>query len=200
MKRLKAKHVAAAAAANQIPPASKPEIAFCGRSNVGKSSLINALCGGSELARVSKTPGRTRMLHFFETNAPFTLVDLPGYGFAKGPASDKKQWQGLLEAYFRNRPELCLVVSLIDSRHPATKDDEAMHRFLRDCSVRFEPVATKIDKLKMGERARNMEALRLQLGLTYKPLPFSSLSGEGRDRLLRFLIDCAGGYDGNPKP
>src|SRR5688572_7341276 len=132
MKRIKAVHVAAAAAPGQIPPAKKPEIALCGRSNVGKSSFINALCGQEELARVSKTPGRTRMLHFFETSAPFTLVDLPGYGFAKGPGSDKKQWQSLLEAYFRNRPALCLVISLIDSRHPATKDDMAMHEFLRD--------------------------------------------------------------------
>jgi GTP-binding protein len=200
MKRLNARHVAAAAAPGQIPPAKKPEVALCGRSNVGKSSLINALCGQQELARVSKTPGRTRMLHFFETTAPFTLVDLPGYGFAKGPASDKKQWQNLMEAYFRNRPELCLVVSLIDSRHPATRDDLAMHSFLRDCDVRFEPVATKIDKLKMGERAKNLESLRLQFGLTYKPIAFSSVNGEGRERLLHFMSDCAQGYEGNPKP
>jgi GTP-binding protein len=199
MKRIKARHVAAAAAPGQIPPAKKPEIALCGRSNVGKSSLINALCGQEELARVSKTPGRTRMIHFFETSAPFTLVDLPGYGFAKGPASDKKQWQGLLEHYFRNRPELRLVISLIDSRHGATKDDMSMHAFLRDCGVRFEPVATKIDKLKMGERARNLESLRLQMGLTYRPLFFSATSGEGRERLLHFMSDCANGYEGNPK-
>jgi len=199
MKRLQAKHVAAAAASGQIPPAKKPEVALCGRSNVGKSSLINALCGQQELARVSKTPGRTRMLHFFETNAPFNLVDLPGYGFAAGPASDKKQWQSLLEAYFRNRPELCLVISLIDSRHPASKDDLGMHRFLRDCGVRWEPVATKIDKLKMGERSRNLEALRLQLGLTYKPMVFSAIDGEGRERVIHFMSDCAQGYQGNPK-
>jgi GTP-binding protein len=198
MKRIQAKHVAAAAAPDQIPPSSKPEIALCGRSNVGKSSFINALCGQEELARVSKTPGRTRMLHFFETNAAFTLVDLPGYGYAKGPAQDKKKWQELLDGYFRNRPALCLVISLIDSRHPATKDDMAMHDFLRDCGVHWEPVATKIDKLKMGERARNLEGLRRQFGLSYKPMVFSATNGEGRERVMHYMSDCAKGIKGNP--
>jgi GTP-binding protein len=198
MKRLKGKHIAAAARPGDIPKAIKPEIALCGRSNVGKSSLINALCGQQEIARVSKTPGRTRMLHFFDMSAPFVLVDLPGYGFAKGPEQDRNAWRALLEAYFRNRPELCVVLSLLDSRHPATKDDLAMHSFLRDCNVHWEPVATKVDKLKMGERRKNLEALRLQMGLTYLPLAFSSTNGEGREALVGYMMKCSQGYQGNP--
>jgi GTP-binding protein len=199
MKRLNARHAGQAASPSQIPPAKGPEIALCGRSNVGKSSFINALCGQTEIARVSKTPGRTRMIHFFETETGFTLVDMPGYGFASGPRSERAAWQALLEAYFRGRDSLKLTLSLIDARHPATKDDLAMHEFLRDCGVPWEPVATKIDKLKMGERAKNLEALRLQLGLSYRPLFFSSSTGEGREKVLGHIKACAQGYRGNPK-
>ncbi len=198
MKKLKATHSAVASAPERIPKALGPEIAVVGRSNVGKSSFINEICGQKDLARVSKTPGRTRELHFFTTLSGFTLVDLPGYGFAHASKEDKTAWGKLLEAYFKNRPELKLVISLLDARHPASSGDEQMHDFLRDCDVLWEPVATKIDKLNQSERAKNLEALRLQLGISYKPMVFSAVNGEGNDRVLGHMIACAKGYVGNP--
>ncbi|MES2202293.1 MAG: ribosome biogenesis GTP-binding protein YihA/YsxC [candidate division FCPU426 bacterium] len=195
----KAVFVKSASGVHQAPVSDLPEIALAGRSNVGKSSFINALCGEEGLARVSKTPGRTRLMHFFNTNADFCLVDLPGYGFAKASKGERDKWRSMVEGFFRGRPNLKLVVSLIDSRHPATKDDLAMHEFLRDCGLNWEPIATKTDKLSGSAKGKNLAALKRQLGLSYTPLGFSAFSGDGRERVIRHLKECAAGYQGNPK-
>jgi GTP-binding protein len=196
--KLKAKFLKSASRLDQCPGDGLPEIAVVGRSNVGKSSFINALCRQNDLARVSKTPGRTRLIHFFDTDQGFRLVDLPGYGFAQASKSEKQRWKEMLDAYFRGRPELKLVISLIDSRHDATKDDLGMHSFLRDCDLAWEPVATKTDKLSGSAKGKQLAALRRQLGLSYAPMGISSVTGDGRERILAHLKACAQGYVGNP--
>jgi GTP-binding protein len=140
-----------AAKLEQLPPARGVEIAFAGRSNVGKSSLINALTNVTGLARASNTPGRTRELNFFDVNGRVTLVDMPGYGFAKAPKSEVKQWQAVLRGYLRGRPGLTRVFLLIDSRHGVLKADEEMFDLLDEAAVTYQVVLTKIDKIKPAE-------------------------------------------------
>ncbi len=135
----------------QLPPSKGVEIAFAGRSNVGKSSLINALTGMTELARASNTPGRTRELNFFNVNEAMTLVDMPGYGYAKASKADVKRWQSVLRGYLRGRPGLTRAFVLIDSRHGILKADEEMFELLDDSAVTYQLVLTKIDKIKPAE-------------------------------------------------
>ncbi len=135
----------------QLPEVKGVEIAFAGRSNVGKSSLINALTGMRELARASNTPGRTRELNFFNVNDALTLVDMPGYGFAKASKADVKQWQAVLKSYLRGRPGLTRAFVLIDSRHGILKADEEMFELLDESAVAYQVVLTKIDKIKPQE-------------------------------------------------
>ena len=132
----------------QLPVIKGTEIAFAGRSNAGKSSLINALTGHKELARASNTPGRTRELNFFSLGGgKLTLVDMPGYGYAKAPKSDVKQWQGLLRTYLRGRPGLTRVFVLVDARHGVTATDLEMFKLLDESAVTFQIVLTKVDKI-----------------------------------------------------
>ncbi len=187
MARLKARYLKAADSLAQCPADGLPEVALAGRSNVGKSSFLNSLCGEKDLARVSKTPGRTQMLHFFEVQGGFRLVDLPGYGFARVPARMRQHWRDLVEGYLTGRPNLRLVLSLLDSRHAATPDDLQLHAFLRQSGLDWEPVATKADKLSGNERAKSLERLRVQLGLSYKPQACSAVSGFGRDEVIRLI-------------
>lgn len=196
--KFKASFLKSASRVDQCPQDQVPEIAMVGRSNVGKSSFINALCGEVGLARVSKTPGRTRLIHFFDTNQGLRLVDLPGYGFAKASKGERDKWRSMVESYCRDRPNLKLVVSLIDSRHEATKDDLALHAFLRDCGLAWEPVATKTDKLSGSMKGKQLAALKRQLGLTYTPLSMSALTGDGREKVMAHLKAVAEGYKGNP--
>jgi GTP-binding protein len=135
----------------QLPLVKVPEVAFAGRSNVGKSSLINALTGVKGLARASNTPGRTRELNFFDANGRLMLVDMPGYGFAKAAKSDVKQWQAVLRGYLRGRPGLTRVFVLIDSRHGVTAHDTDMFDLLDEAAVPYQLVLTKADKIKDGE-------------------------------------------------
>ena len=135
----------------QLPPSKGVEIAFAGRSNVGKSSLINALTGMTELARASNTPGRTRELNFFDVNEAMTLVDMPGYGYAKASKADVKRWQAVLRGYLRGRPGLTRAFVLIDSRHGILKADEEMFELLDDSAVTYQLVLTKVDKIKPAE-------------------------------------------------
>ena len=139
------------AALHQLPPASGVEIAFAGRSNVGKSSLINALTGVKELARASNTPGRTRELNFFNIAGRLTLIDMPGYGYAKAPKKEVKKWQSMLRGYLRGRPGLTRAFVLIDSRHGVLAADEEMFDLLDESAVTYQLVLTKIDKLKPAE-------------------------------------------------
>lgn len=143
---------------DQLPPVRGVEIAFAGRSNVGKSSLINALTGVNGLARASNTPGRTRELNFFDVNSQITLVDMPGYGYAKAPKADVKKWQSVLRGYLQGRPGLTRVFVLIDSRHGVLQADLDMFRLLDESAVTYQLVLTKIDKLKPGEAAKCLAA------------------------------------------
>lgn len=139
------------AALPQLPPSDGVEIAFAGRSNVGKSSLINALTGMRDLARASNTPGRTRELNFFNVNEQMTLVDMPGYGYAKASKAEVKKWQSVLKGYLRGRPGLTRAFVLIDSRHGILKADEEMFELLDESAVTYQLVLTKIDKIKPAE-------------------------------------------------
>lgn len=137
----------------QLPPLAGTEIAFAGRSNVGKSSLINALTGVRGLARASNTPGRTRELNFFDIDGRITLVDMPGYGYAKAPKTEVKQWQDVLKGYLRGRVGLTRVFVLIDARHGVKAEDREMFDMLDETAVAYQLVLTKTDKIKASELA-----------------------------------------------
>lgn len=139
------------AALDKLPVADKVEVAFAGRSNVGKSSLINALTGVNGLARASNTPGRTRELNFFDVAGRMNLVDMPGYGFAKAPKTEVKKWQDVLKGYLRGRPGLTRAFVLIDSRHGIMAPDREMFDLLDEAAVAYQIVLTKTDKIKPGE-------------------------------------------------
>jgi GTP-binding protein len=143
----------------QLPPPAGVEIAFAGRSNVGKSSLINALTGVNGLARASNTPGRTRELNFFDVNSQLTLVDMPGYGYAKAPKHEVKVWQAVLRGYLRGRPGLTRAFVLIDSRHGILKADEEMFDLLDEAAVTYQAVLTKSDKIKPPELEKMRETV-----------------------------------------
>jgi GTP-binding protein len=136
---------------DQLPPVKGVEIAFAGRSNVGKSSLINALTGVKDLARASNTPGRTRELNFFDIAGRLTLVDMPGYGYAKASKKEVKLWQSMLRGYLRGRPGLTRAFVLIDSRHGVLAADEEMFKLLDESAVTYQLVLTKSDKIKPAE-------------------------------------------------
>ena len=136
---------------DQLPPARGVEVAFAGRSNAGKSSLINALASVNDLARASNTPGRTRELNFFDIGGKLTLVDMPGYGYAKAAKKEVKQWQSMLRGYLRGRPGLTRAFVLIDARHGVLPADEAMLELLDEAAVTYQLVLTKIDKIKPAE-------------------------------------------------
>lgn len=143
--------VAGVATMEQFPELNLPEVALIGRSNVGKSSLINALTNHGSLARTSQTPGATRQLNFFNVQDMFHLVDVPGYGYAKASKKDVKQWQGLLFDYLRGRRQLARAFVLVDARHGVKKADDEMFKLLNDAAVSFQFVLTKIDKVTPNE-------------------------------------------------
>ena len=176
----------------QIPSDPIPQVAFSGRSNVGKSSLVNTLLGRKSLARVSSAPGKTITINFYEVDKKLFLVDLPGYGFAKRTLEDKKQWSTLTDGYFtsnKNIDRLSLVIQLVDSRVGPTKDDEMMLDFLSAAELPFVVVATKTDKLNATERKKNLEALAAHPLVNGAPvIPFSSLKGEGKEELWRTIL------------
>ena len=176
----------------QIPGDPKTQIAFSGRSNVGKSSLINTLLGRKNLARVSSSPGKTITINFYDVDGKLYLVDLPGYGFAKRNPEEKKQWSALTDGYFtqnKNIDRLCLVLQLVDSRVGPTTDDEMMLDFLAQSEIPFVVVATKIDKLNATERKNNLEAIRSHPLVNGAPvIPFSSLKGEGKEELWKTIF------------
>ena len=180
----------------QIPSDPIAQVAFSGRSNVGKSSLINALLGRKSLARVSSAPGKTITINFYEVDKKLFLVDLPGYGFAKRTLEDKAKWSALTDGYFtqnKNIDRLALVLQLIDSRIGPTKDDEMMLDFLRATETPFAVVATKTDKLNATEKKKNIEAISKHPLIAGVPvIPFSALKGEGKDELWKAIFHYTG--------
>jgi len=178
-----------AAAGGWRPETSLPEVAFSGRSNVGKSSLINALVRRKALARVSKTPGRTREIHFFGINDAFTLVDLPGYGYAKISKERQAEWQPLIEGYLRGAPALRGVVQLLDVRRDPTDDDLQMFDLLAHIGLPTLVCVTKVDKLSKGAAAKQVQSLALRLGLDpAQMISFSAVTGAGRDELAEAVM------------
>ena len=180
----------------QFPADPVAQVAFSGRSNVGKSSLINSLLGRKSLARVSSAPGKTITINFYDVDKQLFLVDLPGYGFAKRKPEDKAQWSALTDGYFtqnKNIDRLCLVVQLIDSRIGPTADDEMMLQYLREAGLPFVVVATKCDKLNATERKKSTELLRSHPDIPADtPIIFySALKGEGRTDLWKQLCEHA---------
>lgn len=168
----------------QLPISDLPEIAFSGRSNVGKSSLINKIFNRKNLARVSSTPGKTTTVNFFRVS-DVRFADLPGYGYAKRSDSERKRWADLMEGYFQSERNLKLVVQLIDMRHPPSQDDITMLHFICETGYPFIIVLTKCDKLNKTERAKRREALEQELALAGKcvKIEFSALSGEGVEQV-----------------
>ncbi len=178
----------------QFPTDPVPQIAFSGRSNVGKSSLINSLLGRKSLARVSSAPGKTITINFYDVDKQLFLVDLPGYGFAKRKPEDKEKWSALTDGYFTQNPNLdriALVVQLIDSRIGPTADDEMMLNYLREAELPFVVVATKSDKLNATERKKSAELLHSHPDIPADtPIVFySALKGEGKNDLWRLLSE-----------
>ncbi|WP_457678224.1 ribosome biogenesis GTP-binding protein YihA/YsxC [Thermovibrio sp.] len=172
-----------------LPQTPYSEVAFVGRSNVGKSSLLNALANNFKLAKVSSKPGKTRSVNFFLVNDAFFLVDLPGYGFAKVPLSEQKRWKELIEGYLRNRDKLKGVFLLVDSKVGPTEKDLQMKEWLEFYNIPYLVVATKVDRLKSKERRGLEERIRKALGSPQvKVIPFSSKTREGREALLRKLF------------
>ncbi len=178
----KAEFTAAAGTSSQLQISDKPEVIFSGRSNVGKSSLINKLVNRKSLARVSATPGKTATINFFDVDK-FCLVDLPGYGYAKVSRSEKERWAELMEGYFAQERNFCLVVQIIDMRHPPTQDDLNMIDFLYSNGFAFIIVLTKKDKLKKKAQQESLDRINSILS-EYEGIelfPFSALNGEGTE-------------------
>ncbi|HBD07210.1 MAG TPA: YihA family ribosome biogenesis GTP-binding protein [Syntrophobacteraceae bacterium] len=173
----------------QYPRHELPELAFAGRSNVGKSSLINCLLQRKKLVRTSRTPGRTQTINFFGINQTFCFVDLPGYGFARVPEAVRASWRPMVESYLTTRRQLCGVVQILDLRHPPTADDLQLWNWLQSRGVPAVAVLTKADKLKRSQWPEHARQIVLVLGL---PLGggvlFSALTREGRDVLWQRIV------------
>jgi len=173
-----------ASAGGWRPEATLPEIAFAGRSNVGKSSLLNRLIHRKKFARVSNTPGRTREVNFFKVNDAFVLVDLPGYGYARISKEMRAAWRPLIEGYMRGNSQLRGIVQLIDARHEPTEDDRQMLDFLSELGVPTVVVLTKIDKLPAKQKAERVFVIARDLSLdSEQVIAFSAVTGEGRNDL-----------------
>jgi GTP-binding protein len=188
-----ARFVVGAARPNQFPASESPEVAFAGRSNVGKSSLLNRLVRRRGLARVSKTPGRTQQINFFAVGAALMLVDLPGYGFARVPLSVQDGWRALVERYLTSRKQLCGVVVIVDLRRGVMDEDQRLLDFLHVHGIPAVVVATKIDKLGRGARTRQLSLMAAsQLGR--EVVAFSALSGEGVAAVWAVVRKLAGRF------
>ncbi len=191
MKATRAEFVVSAAAPAQFPRDRLPEIAFAGRSNVGKSSLLNRLVGQKGLAVTSKTPGRTRLLNFFRINGEAYFVDLPGYGYAAAPKSLRETWGQLVEGYLRTRAELRGVILLLDLRHEPTARDLEMRGLLEEARLPWFAVLTKADKVGPGERGRRTRRIAEALSLPDPgvAVPFSATTGEGARELWSAIAE-----------
>lgn len=176
----------------QLPPAEKMEFAFAGRSNVGKSSLINKIFNRKSLARVSSVPGKTATVNFYKIDECY-LVDLPGYGYAKIAKSDKLRWSELIEGYLMSGRDIALVFQLIDMRHPPSADDLHMINFMIDNELPFVIILTKADKLSKNERAARMEGFRQEIEYfdEMTVIEFSAVTGEGADKIREIIEEVS---------
>ena len=172
---------------NGLPTDGKPEIVFVGRSNVGKSSLLNSICARKGLAKTSSTPGKTRLINYFIINKALYFVDLPGYGYAKVGQSERESWGALLSGYIQKRDEIGLVVALVDARHPGMASDREMVEFLDYCGRPFGIVMTKWDKLKQAEKSKARRTMESCAPKAKFIVNYSSFSGDGREKLLTQL-------------
>lgn len=190
----KAEFKAAYGTFGQLPESDLPEIAFAGRSNVGKSSLLNKLFGRKNLARVSSVPGKTITINFYQVDE-YNFVDLPGYGYAKVAKTEKERWAEMMEGYFNSDRNIKLVVQLVDMRHPPTKDDIMMMEFLQSCGYEFIVVMTKADKLKKKkEYNERMEKSKQEMSFVPEDriIPFSSENGQGLDIVKKYIEQYLG--------
>ncbi len=197
---IKSKYLASAVKPSQYPEGTLPEIAFLGRSNVGKSSLINSLCNHRGLALVSGTPGKTRTINFFEITIrqregekerrqEWMLVDLPGYGYAKTGRDNKKFWSTFIADYVENAERLALLCLLIDMRHPDLPIDKEAYEWLVSHGVPLMIVSTKADKLNMSEKQKAMNVLKANYPALFPPVGYSSLKHTGRSRVLQNIAE-----------
>lgn len=180
---------AAAALESQLLAPDLPEVAFSGRSNVGKSSLINKLVARKALARTSATPGKTATINFYRLDT-LRLVDLPGYGYAKVSQAEKKRWQGLIQGYFAADRDLRLTLQLVDMRHPPTADDRQMIDFMIETGIPFVVVLTKADKLNKTQRQERWDAFQQEFAEYegIRLIPFSAVTGEGVEELRDIIV------------
>ncbi len=184
-----AKFICSAVTPEHYPPADLPEVAFAGRSNVGKSSLINKILNRKKLVRTSKTPGRTQLLNFFEINEICRFVDLPGYGYAKVPAEVQKRWRPMVETYLTSRSNMRGMVLLLDIRREPSKEDLNLWHWLQTMSIEVVTVTTKVDKLSRNKRNKQIAAIARTLGCKKEELiEFSAMTGEGRHEIWRELL------------
>ncbi len=189
---------AAAGLSAQLPESSVPEVCFAGRSNVGKSSLINRVLGRKAFARVSSRPGKTVTVNFYRLDG-LRIVDLPGYGFARVSFSERTRWSELMEGYFQSGRSIKTVFLLIDMRHPPTADDIDMLNFLKSAGLPYTVVLTKSDKLNKSEYAARIAELSADKNFRETELvPFSALNGEGTERLRNIISDCLDCSDLDP--
>jgi GTP-binding protein len=187
----KTEFTAAYGTSKQLPPSKEAEIVFSGRSNVGKSSLINKLFNRKNLARVSSVPGKTITVNFFRGDGVY-FVDLPGYGYAKREQGERKRWAELMEGYFQSQRNIALVIQLIDMRHAPTADDMTMLNFLREMEIPFVIALTKCDKLNKTETEKRREALETELAdyADIKRIEFSAIKGTGVEE-MKAAIEAA---------
>ena len=186
----KAEFLRSAASPQDFPRDNLPQVAFAGRSNVGKSSVINRLLNRKNLARVGAAPGKTTHINYFNIDGAFSLVDLPGYGYAKVSKAERDRWGRLMERYFADRALMTLGVLIVDARHKPTADDCTMARWFRDTGCPLVVVANKLDKLKKSEIEPNLQVIRDTLALREEDtlIPFSAEKGTGREELLGAIL------------
>ena len=189
----KAEYTTTAVRPDQFPDTGWPEVAFVGRSNVGKSSMINAMLNRKSLVRTSQSPGKTRTINFFEVEQEWYFVDLPGYGYAKVSRSESEKWGTMIEGYLKDRPPLMAIVLLLDIRHEPTDNDKMLYDWCKHFELPVILVATKSDKLKRSQLQKHMAMIRRRLGATEQVLPFSSLTKAGREELWTVLEDMRAG-------
>lgn len=194
MKIKHAEYVISSSNVTQCPKPDKPEYAFIGRSNVGKSSLINMLCGRNDLAKTSSSPGKTKLINHFIINNEWFLVDLPGYGYAKTAQKERKSWSKMIEEYLRKRENLINVFLLIDSRHNPQKIDLEFVNKMGDWQIPFTLVFTKADKEKPGAVERHVKLFLDAMRETWQFLPRSFITSantrQGKEEILAFINDC----------